>query len=191
MSDPQPEPTEPTEPDPQPEPSPAGGESSLEDQLAQALAERDKWKAQSKKHEDRSKANKSAADELAELKRANMTEVEAATAKAREDGKLDALREVAPYLVRAEVRAQSGGRPLDVDALVEGMDAAKFLDEDGAPDGEAIAAWLNRVAPPVEEEPGPSFPDLGQGPRGFSASDDKSLNGDPLLRGLKSKLGIR
>jgi hypothetical protein len=48
---------------------------------------------------------------------------------------------------------------------------------------------LGLITPPEVEPEEPGFPDLGQGAR--APTDQRALNGDPLLRDIKSKLGIR
>jgi hypothetical protein len=151
-------------------------------------AEAEKWKTQARKHEDRAKANANAAKELEEARRQGMTELEATADKARAEGRAEAVSEYGTKLVRAEVRAAAVGRVADVDALLEGVDGSKFLDADGEPDIDAITKWVDRIAPAPEAEPEPGFPDLGQGAR---TQDQRALNGDPLLRDIKSKLGIR
>lgn len=153
----------------------------------------------SRKWEDRAKANAKAAKDLEEVRRQSMTEQEQAVAEAVAAARAATLAEVGAELVDAEVTAAAakltaGGRTVDADALLEGIDRARFLGEDGKPDSAAIATWLDRVAPkaaeqPKEQQPAPAFPDLGQGNRGGGQSN-MALNGDPLLRDLKTKLGI-
>ena len=153
-------------------------------------AEAEKWKAQARKHEERAKANANAAKELDKLKQEAMTEQERAVEQARQEARAEALREVGADRVDDAVRAALAGRDVDDDALLEGLDRSRFLDEDGQPDRDRIAAWVDRIAPkPTEstQDTGGGFVDLGQGAR--PAGSD-ALNGDPLLAGLKNKLGI-
>lgn len=150
-------------------------------------AEAEKYKTLSRKHEERAKANTAAAKELAEFKRASMSEQERAVAEAREQARTETLREVGSRIVDAEIRVAFAGRDVDIDAVLEGLDRTKFLTETGAPDIDAIERWRDRIAPIREVVTTPTFPDLGQGTRG----DDTALNADPLLQGLKDKLGIR
>lgn len=149
-------------------------------------AEAEKWKNQARKHEERAKANASAARELEQFRTAAMSDQEKAVEAARAEGRTEALRESGTKVVDAEVRAAAAGRSVDIEALLEGLDRAKFLGDDGEADRDAITAWVDRVAPkPEPTEAG--FPDLGQGVRGQA----QALNGDPLLRDLKSKVGVR
>ena len=149
-------------------------------------AELAKWKAQSRKHEERAKANAKAATELEDLRQKTMTDQERAVATAREEARAEALAEAGEGRAIDAIRAAAAGRPVDVEALVEGVDPARFLGDTGEPDREAIEAWISRVAP----ERAAAGSDFGQGARGVPESDQRSLNGDPLLRDLKSKLGI-
>lgn len=114
----------------------------------------DDWKAkyeetlkEARKHEDRAKLNASAARELEALKARSMTDQEKAVEAAKAEARTETLREVGGKLAEAAIRVAAAGRPVDVDALLEGVDAAKFLDTHGDPDVKAITAWMNKVAP--------------------------------------------
>lgn len=147
-------------------------------------AETDRWKSQARENERRAKAN---AKELEQLKQASMSDQEKAVALARTEARIEALREVGAARVDDAVRLAVAGRDVAVDALLEGLDRNRFVDENGQPDTAAVQAWVDRLAPPPKQ-PGATFPDLGQGARGPGTA---ALNGDPLLNDLKSKLGIR
>ena len=180
-----------------------GGDTGATDTVdVEALkAETEKWKSLARKHEERAKANASAAKERDDIRTAAMTEQERAVAEAAAAARTATLAEVGSTLVDAEVKAAAAtltaaGRSVDADALLEGetLNRAAFLGEDGRPDTAKIAAWLDRVAPKAtqesEQQPtAPVWPDLGQGQRG-PANKDMALNGDPLLRDLKAKLNI-
>lgn len=150
-------------------------------------AEVTKWKELSRKNEERAKANAKAATELEQLRAQSMTEQERAVEKARQEARSEALAEAGKGRAVDAIRAAAAGRPVDVEALVEGIDPTRFLGDDGAPDREAIDTWVSRVAP----ERNAAGADFGQGARGVPDSDQRSLNGDPLLRDLESKLGIK
>jgi hypothetical protein len=155
-------------------------------------AEAEKWKAQARKHEDRAKANANAAKELEALKLASLDDTGKAVETARSEARAEALLEVGGKLVAAEFKVAAAGRPLDVDTLLEGLDRTKFLTDDGDPDSEAIAAWVDRIAPATTETadetpPGfPPMPDLGQGSR-----QTVPLGSDPLLDLLKGTVGVK
>lgn len=160
---------------------PAGGDdpaaevARLKDELAKAR----KW-------EDRAKSNAQAAKELETLKQSTMTDIEKAAATAKAEGRAEAARELAEERVLDKIRVAAAGRPVDLDALLEGVSPSKFLDTDGQPDTKAISAWVDRVAPAGTGQPAKR--DLGLGARG---QQTPALNGDPLLRDLEAKLGIR
>lgn len=150
-------------------------------------AEVEKWRALARKHEDRAKANANAAKELEQVRQASMSDLEKAVAIARQEARSEALREAGTRLVDAAVKVAAADRPVDVDALLEGLDRNRFLTEDGEPDEKAIRQWVDRVVPKPDVANGDRrFPDLGQGSR----VPPHALNGDPLLNDLKSALGI-
>lgn len=114
----------------------------------------DDWKAkyeetlkEARKHEDRAKANAAAARELDALKQSSMTEQQKAVEAAKAETRTEVMREVGGKLAHAAIRVAASGRSVDVDALLEGIDASKFLDDHGDPDTKSIAAWVDRVAP--------------------------------------------
>ena len=148
-------------------------------------AEVEKWKAQSRKNEDRAKANAEAAKELERLKRESLPEQERLIEEARAAARAEALAEVGTSRVDDAVKLAAAGRPVDVDALLEGLDRKRFLGEDGQPDVPAITAWVDRVAPAPTEGAVTAL-DLGQGTR----SQAPGLNSSQLESDLKQALGI-
>lgn len=110
-------------------------------------AEAEKYKALSRKNEDRAKSNAQAAKELDKVRAAAMSETEKAVAEARAAGAADAAKQAGPRLVRAEFRAAATGS-VDreaLDAYLEDVDLTKFLTEDGEPDIKAIEARIKRL----------------------------------------------
>lgn len=175
------------------EPAPQPDTGNQEEQV-DWKAEAEKFKALHRKQEERAKANAAAAKQLETLRRESMTEQEKAVAEAVEKARSETMREFGGRLVEAEVRAAVAARPVDAEALLEGLDRSRFLTDDGEPDRDAIAKWVDRIAPaPSDEDSQPTqgFPDLGQGARRAAPDKSTALNGDPLMRDLKSKLGIR
>ena len=160
------------------------------DQGVDLSAELDKWKAQARKHEERAKANAKAAQELEEFRKQSMSETEKAIDEARSSARREALVEAASKVAAAEVRAAASGRMTgeQLGILLEGINLARFVDEDGDVDRDAIVAFVDGIAPQPTEQPTATV-DLGQGTR--NAGQAAALNGDPLLNDLKSKLGIR
>lgn len=154
-------------------------------------AEAQKWQALAQKHESRAKANAAAAKDLERVRRESMSEQERAAAEAADKAKHDAWQEAAAKfghrMVIAEFRAASAGRlgSQQLEALMGRIDLTGFLTDDGDVDTAAVASFVDSLVPSDQAR---AFPDLGQGARGTTAA---SLNGDPLLRDIKSKLGIR
>ena len=150
-------------------------------------AEAEKWSALAKKHEGRAKSNAEAAKELEEFRRQSMTDQEKAVADARAAARAEALTEAGTKVAAAELRAAAAGRmtPEQVDVLLDGLNVARFLDENGDVDRAALVAFIDGIAPASEEKRNQLL-DLGQGTRSTSTTP---LNGDPLLRDLKNLLG--
>lgn len=151
-------------------------------------AEHDKALANSRKWEDRAKANAGAAKELEELRKQAMSDQERAVAEAQAAGRAEALSEVASEIVDARIEAAAAGRMQETQlaTLLEGLDRTRFLTGDGKVDLAKVQAFVDGIAPAAE--PGdPEFPDLGQGAQGQA----HALNGDPMLRAIQSKVGGR
>lgn len=159
---------------------------------ADLAAEVDKWKAQARKHEERAKANAKAAQELEEFRKQSMSDTEKAIEQARAEGRQQALTEAGSKVAAAELRAAATGRMTgeQLDTLLEGINLTRFIDEDGEVDRLAVTKFVDGIAPQPTEETTTTAPvlDLGQGARG--TGQNAALNGDPLLRSLKDKLGI-
>lgn len=151
-------------------------------------AEAEKIKAEARKWEDRAKANSTAAKELEQLRQSAMTDQEKAVAEAKATGRLEALVEAAGKVASAEIKAAAAGRLTDdqVSTLLEGLNLAAFVGEDGEVDAAKVKTFVDGIAPEPKNDT-PVF-DLGQGARG---GGNTALNGDPLLRSVQEKLGIR
>lgn len=155
-------------------------------------AEATKWQSLARKNEERAKANATAAKELEQIRQQSMSELEKAVAQARAEGHAEGLTAGMARVVKAEIRAAAAGRMSaeQLGALLEATNLAVFIGEDGDVDEAKVLRFVDGIAPmPTEEETRPGFPDLGQGARG--GSSNTALNGDPLLRDLKAKLGVR
>lgn len=94
---------------------------TIEEQLATALTEADKWKALSKKNEGRATENAAKAKSFDELEEANRTEIEKAIARAEAAEKVIAERDAAEAskTLRAEVAKEKkfGDRKIPETAL--------------------------------------------------------------------------
>lgn len=125
-----------------------------------------KANAEAKKYRLEAKAN---ADAIEALRLESMTESEKtvtqAVESARTETRRDVLREVGGQLVDAQVRVAAAGRPIDVDALLEGVDRMRYIDDTGAVDVKGISAWVDRIAPAATAPVTPRL-DFGQGQRG-------------------------
>lgn len=170
-------------PIPEPEPQPVAAPPAEAEK--DWKAEYEKTLAQSRKWEDRAKQNKAAADELTKVREASMTDLEKAVSEASASARAATLKEVGGDLVMSAVKAAAAGRPIDVDALVEGLDPARFLSEDGKPDLDAIQGWVDKIVPAVPETQQGWYPDLGQGARGSTVAP---LNSTQLERDLRDAL---
>lgn len=137
---------------------------------AAQVAEAEKWKATSRKHEDRSKSNAQAVRELEELKRSSLSDAEKAIEEARVTARAEALAEIGTRLVDAEFRAATAGRMSDGqrDALLDGLDRRRFLTDDGDVDTDKVRALVDGIAPTKAATPRPKV-DIGQGRRGSSS----------------------
>lgn len=108
------------------------------------------WKAKSREWERRAKENKAAADELAELKQANMTELEKAK-KAADEANAELQRERAASLRQRVALAK--GLPADLVDRLRGD-----TESDIAADADALLALVNAPRTPL--------PDPTQGTQG-------------------------
>lgn len=131
------------------------------------------WKAQARENEKRAKANADAVKELDKLRAANMTDTERTIAETKAATRTEVLREVGADRAADQVRLAASNRPIDVDALLEGLDLTKFVNDDGRPDTKAITAYVDRIAP-AAPAPEPRVPRVTTGPRGSGKPE-----GDP------------
>jgi hypothetical protein len=128
------------------------------------------WKSHSRSWESKAKRSEKELTalraEMDSLRQAQMSDAEKAVAKARAEGAAEgrkaALAVAGQRLVEANVRAILAGRREDdeIQALLDSLDTARFLGDDGEPDTKALTAWADRIAPKRN-----GFPDLGQGRR--------------------------
>lgn len=164
-------------------PAATGGETDWQ-------AEAEKWQSLARKHEDRSKSNAAAAKELEQLKTSMLDDQQKAVAEAKAAGVAEAAARYGSQIVAAEIRAAAAGRleAEQVATLVDGINLAAFLTDDGDVDTDKVSAFIDGLAPKADPSPGSPFPDLGQGARPGAGV---ALNGDPLEAALKAKLGIR
>jgi hypothetical protein len=136
--------------------------------VVDSAAEVEKWKALAQKHEQRAKANASAAKELEDLRKQSMTEVEKAAAEAEKRGADSAIKTFGERLVRSDFTAAAArvNPGFDASAVLDDLNLAKFVGEDGEPDAEAIKKAVERLVPPA----GAQLPSFDGGARNTAPS---------------------
>lgn len=166
-----------------------GGDA--EDDVDSLKADRDKWKSQSRKHEQRAKANAKAARELEDLRNKNLPADEAALREAEGRGRTAARAELAQQLAGARIEAALTGIVPDPSDIVEELNLAKFVDDDGEIDTDAIddlkTKWAARMGNNSEDDDDANGgkpkrkADLKQGKRGKAgAGTPEQLTRDAL-----------
>lgn len=121
--------------------------------------------AERKARSEAEKAAKAANAELEKLRKLTMSETEKAIAEAKASARAELMAEVGAERVENAVRAATAGRNVDADALLDGLDRARFLTDDGKPDTQKITEWVDRIAPKGQTPPKPAAKDIGQGAR--------------------------
>lgn len=104
------------------------------------------------------KRAKSLEKELDEVRKSSMSEADKAAHEAEQRGRLAATADFGKRLAKTEFDALAGRRNPDVDTakVLEYIDLARFVDENGEPDSKAIASAVERLVPKPPEGP-PSF----------------------------------
>lgn len=174
------EPAAPAEPSALAAPTPPAASDDLGEAGKKALdAEREARKAAEK-------AAKAAKAELDALRQASMSDQEKAVAEAQAKGRTEAMTALGSKLAAAEIRAAAAGRLTDEQlvALLDGLNFASFVNEDGEVDQAKVVKFVDGIAPKPDPSVTPTFPDLGQGARQTLA-----LGSDPLLESLKKSVG--
>lgn len=114
------------------------------------------WKHQARKHEERNRQMadyeqlKAIKDSYDAMVTASQTEQERAVAEARRQGHTEAMAQAGSRLVEAYVRAAAATRLDDerVNALLDGMDRAKFLNsQTGEVDTDRVYSFVHALAP--------------------------------------------
>lgn len=100
-----------------------------------------------------------------------LSEAERAIAEAERNGYTRASQEAGKRLARAEIRASAAAKGLDVTEILEDLDLARFVDENGEPDEKAISKAITKwaaIAPASARPRG----EVDQGTRGTSQGAD-------------------
>lgn len=125
------------------------------------------WKAESRKHEARAKANADAAAELATLKASQMSDQEKALEAARTEGRTSAAADYGQKLAAAEFRAAAATAGVVLGEAAALINTAQFVGADGNVDSAAITAavgHLKTLAPPTAGRSGGDHSAGGEGP---------------------------
>lgn len=131
---------------------PTTDQSALADEVA-------KWKALSRKNEERYKEYRALAEKAE-------SETSAAVESARAEISTQIRAEYAPKLVRLAFEAESSGRNVDLDKVMGHLNLDGFVSESGDPDRDAIRGLLDDIAPVKKDDPAPPPVGLFQGARG-------------------------
>jgi hypothetical protein len=161
-----------TAPAPTPDTPADTAATSTDTEPVDLAAEAEKWKALAQKHEQRAKANASAAQELEKFKQQSMTDAEKAVAEAEKRGQQQAADRYASRLVDEAFRAATVGRVLTPDALLS-FDRKQFITDDGDVDRDGLAKWIEQHAP---EQGAPRVPSFDGGPRSTPPASE-GMNG--------------
>jgi hypothetical protein len=150
-----------------------------EDYVKELRAEAAKYRTEAKQFKS----------EIEKVRKASLTEAEQAVLEAEQRGRMSVLADFGQKLARSAFVAEAAKRNpgYDADAVLDDINLARYIGEDGEPDAKAIAAAVTRLVPEAVAGPrGVGDADLG----GRSGGTPLPLNGDPLTNSLKSKLGI-
>lgn len=145
------------------------GDQGDDDKTDKGSSEAEKWKAQSRKHEQRAKENADAARELAELKAANATDSEKLVAEAVKTAVAEERSKGAAKLARQVFLAGAAGRLDSAADVVEDVNLSKYIDANGDVDEDGLAKLIDRLAP----KPGTGDSDGGDGDDQGGGSDTR------------------
>lgn len=179
--------------DPTPDPTPEGGtppaDPTPEPAKGEDLADEvEKWKALSRKNEEKAKANAAKAKDYDALVASQQTEQEKAVAAAKAEGMAEGTKAAGAKLVAAEFRAAAAGRiePDKLSTVIDGLNLPAYLTEDGDVDAAKVAAYVDAIVPGKPTSP-PGIPgqgDLGEPPAKdpIIAAIDKALPDRPAAK---------
>jgi hypothetical protein len=148
--------------------------------VATLQAEVDKWKALSRKNEDRFKATSA---ELDQFRQESMSDADKAIEAAKAEGRNAALAEVGTRIADAELRAQAAAAGVELPSA-EFLNMSRFIGSDGSVDSDAVTAFVSSLPKPAA---GPAFrQDIGLGRQGGQAPGQ--LTRDDLSRMTPSEI---
>jgi len=163
-----------TEPTPDPATDPAAQPTDAP--KAPEQADDTDWKAEARKWEQRAKDNQKAAKDFEQQRKAAMTEAERAVLEAEERGRTAALTSFGQRLARTEFIAEAARRNpgFDATSILDDLNLARYIGEDGEPDSKAIAKAAQRLIPEANSAPQPPSFDGGSrtGPPSAQSMND-------------------
>jgi hypothetical protein len=137
------------------------------------------WKAKAREWERRAKDNKGAAEELEQLKAAQMSEQEKAVTAAKAEGHAEAMKSAGLLLAAAELKSAAKDKGLNIDELSELLKVETFVDDKGAVDSKAIGKAVDalaKIAPAPPAPPGRSGAPLPGGSGGRTTANPSLSN---------------
>lgn len=131
---------------------------------------------------------KNAKAEIDKVRKSSLTEAEQAVLEAEQRGRQAVLADFGQRLARSAFVAEAARRnpTYDAQAVLDDLNLARYVGEDGEPDSKAIAAAVERLVPVPAQASGLPRPDPSQGATGTPLA----LNGDGIEQALRRKLGI-
>ncbi len=120
---------------------------------------KDRFEAQQKVNRDLERKFKAAQSEVDKVRKATMSEADQAIEAARTEGRTAAAVDFGKRLARTQFDAAAGRRNPDIDtgSVLEYVDLARFVGDDGEPDDKAISAAVERLVPAPSGTPTPAF----------------------------------
>lgn len=149
------------------------------------------WKAEARKWEDRAKANKTAVDELATLKAANMSEQEKAVTEAETRGRTAAAATYGQKLASAEFRAACAAAHIDLGEAAEYIDVSRFVADDGEVNVTAIKSAVTKFSKLATKGAGRSGADLSGGSGDQAHSLDKQIEEATKARDFQRVIALK
>lgn len=133
--------------------APEGTEDETPDQPTEEDID---WKAMARKHE---REAKKAATELDRVRKANQSEQERAIEAAKGEGRTAALQEAGQKIAAAEIKAALSGIVANPTSIIEDLNLARYVTDDGEVDDEAVKALREKFVAAVGDgkKPPPSF----------------------------------
>src|SRR5690349_19452189 len=100
---------------------------------------------------------KSAEGEIENVRKSSMSEAERAVAEAEQRGRAAVLEQFGHKLVRSAFVAEAARRNpgFDAESVLDDLNLARYMGEDGDPDSKAIAAAVARLVPEPATNPRP------------------------------------